>query len=83
MKDRKLQKLIKPGDQIIYAPDNNKVMEVVEIIKGNDGEPLVVLANPEHLKLRLDVGPGIDRSAIPCIDISLKEALKYIRVVKK
>ena len=83
MKDRKLQKLIKPGDQIIYAPDNNKVMEVVEIIKGNDGEPWVVLANPEHLKLRLDVGPGIDRSAIPCIDISLKEATKYIRVVKK
>ena len=81
MKDRKLQKILKPGDQIFYEPDNNKIMEVVEI--SMHGKPFVVLANPEHLKLRLDVGPGIDRSTIPCIDIPLKEALKYIRVVKK
>ena len=82
MKDRKLQKILKPGDQIFYEPDNNKIMEVVEFIE-KDGKSFVVLANPEHLKLRLDVGPGIDRSTIPCIDIPLKEALKYIRVVKK
>ena len=85
MKDRNLPKLVQPGDHIIYAPDGDKIMEVVEITNGNDGEPWVVLANPEQLKLRLDINPNssFDRSAIPCILIPLKEATKYIKVVKK
>lgn len=59
-------------------------MEVVEIIKGQDGRPWVVLADPEQLKMRLDTSTyAIDRSAIPCIDISLKEATKCIKVIKK
>ena len=82
---KEVPKLVKPGDHIIYAPDGDKIMEVVEITTGNDGTPWVVLANPEHVKLRLDTNPNysMDRSAIPCILISLKEATKYIKVVKK